>query len=302
MTRERIGELLHRKGSCRYIVAREQHASGKYHFHALAYWPEKHQFRDPRHFDVDCPHCEGGHHPNIQARGKKTNEWDRHKFEYCLKDDFEPLMSANFLSPFLKNSKGFTKSWQDHQNWMQQIHAAKLKNVEEFKFPEGGPVSHWEMSKGPRRMSLIVIHGEPGCGKTKWIQNTFAGYRIFYRNNHQYPYDKYNGQNLIIWDDVGTEIKPEEIISCLNYYQAGQTHVWGSTRYQNTYWPNNQQRTIIWLMNTDIMNNKWKPHVLDDPRITGKKGRCKYIWEMTAPAIIAGMECESDDEMLIVKT
>lgn len=274
--------------------------SGKWHFHALVFFPEKIRSRDMRFFDIDCPNCEGGHHPNIQHRGKKVKEWDQNKFEYCMKEDLEPLMSENFIAPFYKNSKGFTKCKQDYENWLQALRESKLKVIKEIKMPynPSAPFSHFEFNTEPTRRALLILHGKPGCGKTKWVQNSFQGHRVFFRNPHKYPYEGYRGQNVIVFDDVpediGVKVVPEEIISVLNFYRTPDVHVWGSTRYTSVKYPDNHQRYIIWLMNTDKIKGVWQ-NVLTDPRIVSRTF-CEF--EVHSEEVDEQMDESQDDGVI----
>lgn len=297
----------------KYIVVAEQHANGVWHFHALAWCNTKFGgtsgTKRQDFFDLDCPHCDK-HHPNIQPRPakKKTNTnqtaWETSKYEYILKADLDPLLSKAFLNPFMKNSKNYTKNVQDHENWLKDLTSRKLKEVEDFKMPFN-PNNRWAtevtIKKSPDRRALIIIHGEPGCGKTKWAQTEFMGKRIFCRNRNNYPYEGYKGENVILWDDLQYDSKYDyatEIINCLNYYTAGQQHVEGATRYYKVYWPLKQQRYIIWLMNTDLKNSEhhWKP-VLDDPRI---KDRIKVVYRCVREVVELADMSDEEDELVIV--
>lgn len=285
-----------------------------WHFHAVAWsnapFGGANGTRSQAFFDLDCDIC-GKHHPNIQGRPakKKSNvnqtAWETAKYEYVLKSDLEPLLSEAFLTPFLKNSKGYTKNVQDHENWFKDLTARKLKEVKEFKMPYN-PNNNWaqvvNIAEKPDRRSLIIIHGEPGCGKTKWAQTEFEGKRIFCRNRNNYPYEGYKGENVILWDDLQYDAKYDyatEIINVLNYYTSGQQHVEGATRYYKVYWPLKQQRYIIWLMNTNLMKSEhhWAP-ILADPRIIS---RTKVVFKCVREVVDLADMSDDEDQVAIVE-
>lgn len=258
------------------IVCQELHNSGKWHFHALIYFHEKLQFKNQACFDIPCKKC-GKHHPNIQGRAQKNRaSWEQTKIEYIQKDDPNPLTFGNFLPAFFKNSKGFTKAKMDYDNWLAARLKAKLTPVTEFKMPYNpkAPINLYEIptleSSGVQlRRRLLVFHGEPGCGKTKWVQDTFGDKKAYVRSHTKYPYEKLSDENVVIWDDIplNTPNVIEEIIHLLNINKVA-THVYGDARYNANYYPANSIRVIIWIMNTDRLIN-WE-HVLKDPRITSR--------------------------------
>lgn len=263
-------------GAIKGIVCCELHASGKWHFHALLYFADKLQTKSQSFFDIDCLKC-GKHHPNIQRRpAAKRENWEQTKIEYCMKEDTNYLTFGNFLPAFFKNSKGFTKAKQDYDNWIVARQKAKLQTVTEFKLPYNprSPINVYEVPtlqsfKKDLRRRLLVFHGEPGCGKTKWVQETFRDKKAYVRDHTKYPYEKLSDENIIIWDDIPLDTPNviEEIIHLLNI-NAVRTHVYGDARYAGNYYPANSIRVVIWIMNTDRLIN-WKP-VLDDDRIVSR--------------------------------
>lgn len=282
------------------IVASEMHASGKWHFHALLVFAEKLQFRKQDCFDIPCFKC-GKHHPNIQGRPQKAREkWENQKYEYCRKEDTNPLIVGNFLPTFFKSSAGFTKKKMDYDNWLAARMAMTLKEVKEFKLPynPGLPINIYEIPtlqsrKKVLRERLLIFHGEPGCGKTKWVQDTFDGMKAYMRGSNGFPYEKLSDESVIIWDDLplDTPNLVEEIIDVLNINRV-RTHVYGKARYAPVYYPVNSIRVIIWIMNTDRLVN-WE-HVWKDPRIVSRTAmRVKVV---KSPDLEDEVEDMSDSE------
>ena len=263
-------------GAIKGIICAELHRSGKWHFHCLLYFADKIQTKNVKFFDIPCEKC-GGHHPNIQRRAQKGREqWEQTKIEYCMKEDINYLTFGNFLPAFFKNSKGFTKAKQDYDNWIVARQKAKLSKVTEFKLPHNpkAPINLYEIpdlksNKNLLRRRLLVFHGEPGCGKTRWVQETFADKKAYVRDHTKYPYEKLSDESVIIWDDIPLDTPNviEEIIHLLNINSV-RTHVYGDARYAGNYYPANSIRVIIWIMNTDRLVN-WA-HVLEDPRIVSR--------------------------------
>lgn len=93
------------------------------------------------------------------------------------------------------------------------------------------------------------IWGKPDIGKTTWVQTQFAGQKVFCRApDGDAPFDDYDGEEVIIYDDVNIENLRSELIATSNVYSIN-TKVPGRTRYTTRYWPLEQLRTIIILGN-----------------------------------------------------
>lgn len=92
----------------------------------------------------------------------------------------------------------------------------------------------------------IWIVAAPDWGKTRWIQNTFAGLSVFVRIDAPYPYEDYDGEPIVIFDDLLPKF--EEIVFLSNTYKTS-VRIPGGSRFITRYWPMNHTVTIIVLSN-----------------------------------------------------
>jgi len=81
-------------------------------------------------------------------------------------------------------------------------------------------------------------------GKSNWLNKTFAASRVYVvkRNNH--PFDNYDGQQLIIFDDWYPSFG--DLVEISDVYDF-DVDVVGGTRYRNKTWPRGQKRVIVVL-------------------------------------------------------
>lgn len=87
------------------------------------------------------------------------------------------------------------------------------------------------------------------------METEFAGARIFKSLDTRYPFEGYNGEEVIIWDDHFP--KRKDLIAATNYYQT-RTLV-GATRYSRVFWKMDERRVCIILHNEEptYMNDGW---------------------------------------------
>lgn len=290
LTKEEIEKKIKEWGGIKYVIGQETHASGKPHFHTVIQFPKKIKTANPRYFDIDTD--EKRFHPNIRvqvAKNKGGKDWFAEMEQYCTKEDITPLYSEKLHMPVV--AKGYAKFKTDFETWKNDIYYTKLKMIESCQLPNGRYASL--QIKEPERKSIYIIHGKPGCGKTRWVEDTFEGKKIWKRGAGQYPYERFpKGTNVIIWDDIKCEDKErktaaEELISIVNYYKT-LTPAWGSSRFNPTFWPTHEQRYVFWLMNTEYYeSDMWWAEVIRQERI---KSRIAAVIEVAMP------EGDSDHE------
>lgn len=84
-------------------------------------------------------------------------------------------------------------------------------------------------------------------GKTFAVQSALAGTLAFNRSSNEFPYETYEGEEVIVLDDIIPKLV--EIIAVSQVYLM-ETSVYGKVRYVQKYWPLNQARIMIVLTNT----------------------------------------------------
>lgn len=236
VTKEGILAILESKGDLKeYCICLEEHKTGEPHAHAYARYGEKLDTRNPHFFDV------AGHHGNYQAC-KKPKNW----IAYCMKD-------GDFIQNCLfKTWTNFRKEQADMTEWLQYRQALSLKEVTWpltiFTMVQAEP------TPSTKRCNYLVIGG-PDTGKTRWVEATFTGVKVFKVRDHRYPFEGYSGERVIVWDDAWP--KREDLIPASNVF--GTKTLVGATRYTRTYWPCGVRRMLIILHNEEpsYSNDAW---------------------------------------------
>lgn len=93
------------------------------------------------------------------------------------------------------------------------------------------------------------IIGRPDIGKTFLSQSMFAGLNVYTAWANDYPYEAWDGQDLILYDDYHPSFA--EMSSVSNTFLI-PTHVFGKTRFKPVYWKLGHTRTMIVLTNKEI--------------------------------------------------
>lgn len=229
LTTMRILEKSKEWGAVKYVIGEEFHQDGGNHYHVYLTFAKRVHSRDPKVFDID------GYHPNIK-KVKRDQGW----IEYCMKD-------GHFISggiELFKNSTNFIKRKNDFDAWCAYVQNKQRDDVQwPIQLPDGSTL---DKPTGKRRHYWVV--GEPNRGKTEWIQNTFTNKRVYTRGKGNYPYDTYDGEPIIIFDDFFPKF--DELSACSTVYRV-RTRVYGDTRYRSVFWPLNQERIMFVLSNLE---------------------------------------------------
>lgn len=237
-------------------VGRELHLDGTPHFHVYFELDRKPDFRSCRIFDLVHPlRADQPLHPNI-ARIKRGDR--QGAYEYARKHaDYHEHGIDLFL-----NSRNFCRRRDDFNAW---AHWRELRELKPFKWPLILPTDE-ELREPPitQRARIILITGPADWGKSHWLEYRFAGTNAYKRppNAGNYPYDGYTGAPIILIDDPQPVPELHELIAVNNVYKT-QTPVYGLTRYRPKYWPLNQARTTV-----IVINDRSQLPYGDDPRFT----------------------------------
>lgn len=213
------------------MISHELHEDGHDHLHGYMWMKHKTNFKDPHWADL------GKFHGNYKAAHDKTG-WQT----YIMKDG-DYIMNNDFIG---QHWHGFRSEKADFEAWMKHNKAKTLRDPFPFTLPDGTEIKKPELSE--KKCNWIII-SEPGWGKTPWAQDTFEGKKVYSRTQEcTYPFDDYNGEDIILYDDVTPKIN--EILQATNVYKI-DTPVYGNTRYTKKYWPLKQRRVLIILCNKE---------------------------------------------------
>lgn len=220
------------------LVCDEKHEDGNLHSHAYVWMSYKPNFKDPKVFDIER------YHPEIQ-KVKNKEAWIAY---VCKKGDID--LKGQFPATTWQN---FNRNKADYDAWCKHITYGNLKSPFPFEDPNGNIVNKPEPNE---KMCNYLIISEPDGGKTHWVNNTFEGKRIYSRTQDStYPFDDYNDEEIILYDDVVPKIA--ELLQVSNCYKI-RTPVYGNTRYAKKYWPLNVRRTMIILCNEQRIPSYWR--------------------------------------------
>lgn len=222
-----------------YVICVEKHKDGTPHIHAALWYMDKPDIRSPRYFDVET------YHPNFGS----VRSWPNCCM-YCKKGgDF--IESVSFDD---STSDNFSRRQADHEMWTayhQQKQRVEVDWPVEIKHVDTSldTVSlTWDPTHRGKQRHLWIC-GAPNSGKSTWLQETFEGKRVFLRRPHQYPFEGYDKESLILYDDITPTFI--ELTQVSNIHKIAQ-HVFGAVRYKQLFWPLGVDLVMIVLSNKHI--------------------------------------------------
>lgn len=69
-----------------------------------------------------------------------------------------------------------------------------------------------------RKLEVVYIYGDSGIGKTRFIMDGY-GYKNVYRvTDYQNPFDQYDGQDVIIFDEFRSSLRVEQMLNYIDGY------------------------------------------------------------------------------------
>lgn len=238
-------------------TAREQHKGPDglpgpdHHLHVFAEWNTKRNIKSARHFDLsfvvrtgaagdDVPAAAAAsavevqsqvYHPNI----KKC--WDVAGWlRYISKDgDYEDSLGSFQI---LEHPIGKRQAiFNDHRFTQEFLRAEQDKHIQwpvVLNCADGVSYTMDAPSAALKKRHWWIV-SPPNSGKTYWINETFAGKKVFCPMKGEYPFEAYKGEELIIYDDRDN-ISFEEFSNVANVYKV-DTHVYGKARFVRVTWP-----------------------------------------------------------------
>lgn len=218
-----------------YAICSEVHQDGGNHIHCYAKWNKKLNTYNPRQFDVKEVH------PNIHKVKDVQGV-----IEYIMKEGNYKTQNIELFP----NSKGFLRKKMDHDAWkMYKVSKTQRDLDYPILLPQGMGLIEKPDARIKKRHWWIT--GPSGCGKTLWANDVFANAKIYVRPAGAiYPFEGYQDQEIILYDDVNMDGLLEELKSVTNTWKMN-VHVYGMTRYKKEFWPINKARTVIVLSNWD---------------------------------------------------
>lgn len=250
--------------------AREQHKDGHYHMHVFASWKRPLVVRSMRYFDVapggvSVPGSGGDvasprvYHPNIQ-RCKSSKNWIRYIAKG--KDHDVPPQSHDVggdggvgeLASFNPSDHPLGSRSRLYQDLLWTARFVQQASLREISWPvrlvtDKTTYLMEQPSAALKRRHWWIV-AEPNAGKTKWINKTFRGTKIYCPRMGKYPYEGYAGESLIIYDDR-SGVSFAEFSDVCNTWDIPHP-IYGEVRYVTADWPLSKTRNVIVLSNHTV--------------------------------------------------
>lgn len=232
-----------KKQGCIYVlVAQEHHEIEGVHCHLHVKFAKTKNIKNERIWDLPNTNPEKDpFHPNIQAT-KDSLAWST----YCKKEDSEYLQWAKECEP-RDFDLGSKKNMMEDQDYERKYY--KWKEMQELEFPVQLRNISIEHPDPKVKQRHIWIKGKPDIGKTYMIETTFENKKVFQRSDNLYPYEDYQDEKIIIYDDILPSWK--ELAAATGTYYT-RHRMPGGCRYKAKYWTEYQSRTLIILNNLAI--------------------------------------------------
>lgn len=252
-----------------YNSAREQHEDGGYHIHVYVQYATKLDVSDARYFDLTFG--SESYHPNVQ-KCRNKNDW----LKYLTKDGDHNIKSSDLeYNPLLEQLGKRRGMYEDHkwslehavQRGLKHVEWPIILNTEEKEYKMEKPVLNEKGDYTKKRNWWIVA--KPNAGKTRWLNKTFAGTKIWIPSNDGYPFEGYNDAEIIIYDDR-EDVTFAEFSDILNVWNIVKP-VFGKTRYKKQYYTMGAVRSII------VMSNKKIEDVFEGVHLNAMKARFMQI-------------------------
>lgn len=228
--------LIREKGAFKAVVSEEKHADGSPHVHAFVQYSNKKNVVSASYFNYKGYQC------NIQA----ARDADA-SIRYVKKD-------GNFCSnteKFDVDSIPIGKKRKFYEDFEWEKQYKEQKSLVGITWPikikdKHGFIHVMEKPDPAKKQRSWWIVGKPNAGKTYWLNETFAGMKIYALTKTKTPYERYDDEELIVYDDAIPSFA--ECANVLNTWRI-QMPVFGNVRYTNKLWPLGSTRNMIVLKN-----------------------------------------------------
>lgn len=229
--------------------------TGKHYLHWQVYIENENSiaFDVLRHkFDKKAIHIE-------KRQGTK-----RQAYDYCTKEDetYQGIRIQNGEIE-LEDNKG---KRTDLQNIADEVLAGATEEEVLIKYPQSAHCMPYirklrEMyikktygEKLRDNLNVTYIYGLPGTGKTRMIYDTYEFQDVYRVTDYEHPFDNYNSEPVMVFDEFSSQIKIELMLTLLDIYPVQLP-----CRYNNK-WACYSQVYIISNKPLDKQyNDPWKP-------------------------------------------
>jgi len=227
----------------KWCIGVERHQDKGWHIHFFGSWPTKFDTTNCRAFDWTV---EGKVlHPNIKTVGKKDAQM--RVACYCLKDGDWVMEGFNWFETW----DGFVRKERDMKEWLAWTKSKQVKAVKwpiNLEFKNGRKVVIQEPKEYNKKCSYIIC-GEPDMFKSTTVGKTLQGQKVLSVARSDYPFENYNNERVIVYNDVIPALGDVVAASEYEYLDVPIA----KCRYKNIYWEKEVRRVQIILCNPDAI-------------------------------------------------
>lgn len=233
----------------------EKHIDGQSHLHIWITFIRKVDTINPRYFDAIVRDDEHGEslvfHCNIRREDRRRSGIANcHRaYEYLCKYDGTVPVDIVGSTRLYPTSKNFRKEYGDRSQWLIYLAVnAMPPPVYPISLPDGSDCGEPAANNKKRH---LWIWGPPNAGKTLWLETNVLCFRNYRVAGTNYPFDNYDGEQIIIYDDVTPNAN--HLLSITNSSKYPRPAP-GQTRYHVRYVPGNLVTLVIVCSNHCIDN------------------------------------------------
>lgn len=129
--------------------------------------------------------------------------------EIKVEDDKVEKLELEMGADLMKRGMRFDELMLQHPNLGRY-----MKYYEELQ----RIIDKQENSTKFRDITVQYIYGAPGTGKTKWIYDNHKFDEVYRVTNYKNPFDTYNGEDVLVFDEFASQIPFSEMLTYLDVY------------------------------------------------------------------------------------
>ena len=233
----------------------EKHLDGTLHLHIWITFIRKVDTVNPRYFDATIGNDEEmqrvTYHCNIRREDRRRSGVSNaiRAYEYLCKYDGTVPVDIVGSTRLYPTSRNFRKEYGDRSQWLAYLAVSAMPApTYPIRLPDGDEADTPLASCKQRH---LWIWGPASSGKTLWLEKNIVCFRNYRVAGTMYPFDNYDGEQIIVYDDVIP--KAEHLLSICNS-SAYPRPCPGQTRYHVRYVPGNLV-TLVIVCNNHCIDN-----------------------------------------------
>ena len=191
------------------------------------------------------------YHCNIRREDRRRSGVNNaiRAYEYLCKYDGTVPVDIVGSTRLYPTSRNFRKEYGDRSQWLAYLAVSAMPApTYPIRLPDGDEADTPLASCKQRH---LWIWGPASSGKTLWLEKNIVCFRNYRVAGTMYPFDNYDGEQIIVYDDVIP--KAEHLLSICNS-SAYPRPCPGQTRYHVRYVPGNLV-TLVIVCNNHCIDN-----------------------------------------------